>query len=93
MKDADKGHSIVKLPGLGPDAETPTGRVDFTRSDMEMIRVYEDLMDILMAKRIILLTDFPQAAQEKIVKRKKLRSSLAPITGMFAADEEGVGLI
>jgi FMN phosphatase YigB (HAD superfamily) len=93
MKDADKGHSIVKLPGLAPEAAAQSVRGDFDRSDMEMIRVYEDLMDILMAKRIILLTDFPQAAQEKIVKRKKLRSSLAPITGMFAPDDEGAGLI
>jgi hypothetical protein len=93
MKDADKGHSIVKLPGLASETTTQTMRGDFDRSDMEMIRVYEDLMDILMAKRIILLTDFPQAAQEKIVKRKKLRSSLAPITDMFAPEEEGAGLI
>jgi FMN phosphatase YigB (HAD superfamily) len=93
MKDADKGHSIVKLTGVAPEAPAQAVRGDFDRSDLEMIRVYEDLMDILMAKRIILLTDFPQAAQEKIVKRKKLRASLAPITGMFSADEEGIGLI
>jgi hypothetical protein len=90
MKDTDKGPSVVTLPGLASDT---TMREDFDRSDMEMIRVYEDLMDILMAKRIILLTDFPQAAQEKIVRRKKLRSSLAPIAGMFATDDEGTGVI
>jgi hypothetical protein len=93
MKDTDKGHSIVALPGLAPEAAAHTMREDFDRSDMEMIRVYEDLMDILMAKRIILLTDFPQAAQEKIVRRKKLRSSLAPIADMFATDDEGNGVI
>jgi len=93
MKDADKGHSIVKLTGVASDGSAQTLRGDFDRSDLEMIRVYEDLIDILMAKRIILLTDFPQAAQEKIVKRKKLRASLAPITGMFASEEEEVGLI
>jgi hypothetical protein len=93
MKDADKGHSIVKLTGVASETSPQGPRGDFDRSDLEMIRVYEDLIDILMAKRIILLTDFPQAAQEKIVKRKKLRAALAPIAGMFASEEEEVGLI
>ncbi|HWA46259.1 MAG TPA: hypothetical protein VHA10_23785 [Hypericibacter adhaerens] len=93
MKDADKNTSIVRLTGIAPEGSAQALRGEFDRSDLEMIRVYEDLIDILMAKRIVLLTDFPQAAQEKIVRRKKLRSSLAPITGMFSADEEGAGLI
>ena len=42
MKDADKGHSIVKLTGVAPEAPAQAVRGDFDRSDLEMIRVYED---------------------------------------------------
>jgi hypothetical protein len=57
-----------------------------------MIRVYEDLTDILISKRIVLLTDFPPAAQEKLMRRKRLRSSLSPITEILAQSEEEQGL-
>jgi hypothetical protein len=59
------------------------------RSDLEMIRVYEDLIDILISKRIVVLTDFPTAAQEKLVRRKRLRSSLSSLTEVLAPEDEG----
>jgi FMN phosphatase YigB (HAD superfamily) len=60
------------------------------QSDLEMIRVYEDLIDILISKRIVVLTDFPTAAQEKLVRRKRLRSSLSSLTEVLAPeDDEG----
>ncbi|HVT54263.1 MAG TPA: hypothetical protein VHE77_21985 [Dongiaceae bacterium] len=67
-------------------------RGELQRSDMEMIRAYEDLTDILLSKRIITLTDFPPAAQEKLLRRKKMRSSLSPIAEALAAPEDEGGL-
>ena len=55
-------------------------RGELLKSDLEMIRVYEDLTDILIGKNLVTLTDFPPAAQEKLLRRKRLRSSLSPIT-------------
>ena len=43
------------------------------QSDSEFIRVLEDLIDVLLDKHIILLTDLPEAAQQKMLKRKKIR--------------------
>ena len=43
------------------------------QSDSEFIRVLEDLIDILLEKHILLLTDLPMAAQNKLLKRKKIR--------------------
>jgi hypothetical protein len=43
------------------------------QSDNDFIRVLEDLIDILLKKHIILLTDLPQAAQNKLLTRKKMR--------------------
>jgi hypothetical protein len=76
---------------LGPSQEAvPEGRGELLRSDLEMIRVYEDLTDILINKRIVVLTDFPPAAQEKLMRRKRLRSSLSAITDALTqnVDEE-----
>ena len=76
---------------LGPSEEAaPEGRGELLRSDLEMIRVYEDLTDILINKRIVVLTDFPPAAQEKLMRRKRLRSSLSAITDALGTqmDEE-----
>ncbi len=73
----------------GPDS----GRAErggMLQSDLEMIRVYEDLIDILISKRIVVLTDFPSAAQEKLVRRKRLRSSLSSLTEVLApGDDDG----
>jgi hypothetical protein len=64
---------------------------DIASSDLAMIRVYEDLVDILISKHVVVLTDFPEAAQEKLMRRKRLRSSFSSLTEALAAeDDEGI---
>ncbi|WP_028585983.1 hypothetical protein [Desulfogranum mediterraneum] len=46
-------------------------------SDNSLIRVLEDLVDLLISKKIILFTDLPQEAQEKIRERKRIRQHLS----------------
>lgn len=45
-------------------------------SDTSIVRVLEDLVDLLIAKKIILFTDLPLAAQEKISDRKQIRQTM-----------------
>ena len=49
-------------------------------SDMQMVRLVDDLIDLLMEKGVIKFTDLPQAAGEKYlhrqVARRHLQSSL-----------------
>lgn len=71
----------------GPD-DSSGERSSMLHSDLEMIRVYEDLIDILISKRIVVLTDFPTAAQEKLVRRKRLRSSLSSLTEVLAPEDD-----
>jgi FMN phosphatase YigB (HAD superfamily) len=71
------------------DPEAAHGeRTNMLQSDLEMIRVYEDLIDILISKRIVVLTDFPTKAQEKLVRRKRLRSSLSTLTEVLAPEDD-----
>ncbi len=46
--------------------------------DREMVRVVEDLIDLLIAKGLILFTDLPEAVQNKILFKRNLRSKLQP---------------
>lgn len=46
-------------------------------SDNTLIRVLEDLIDVLIEKKVLLFTDLPPEAQEKIRERKRIRSRLS----------------
>jgi hypothetical protein len=45
-------------------------------SDLRLVRVLEDLIDLLIDKEVIRFTDLPAPAQEKLMERRSLRHSL-----------------
>lgn len=57
-------------------------------SDVDMVRVLEDLIAVLIDKRIIVLTDLPKAAQEKLAHRYRLRSTLTDLQGIVGDVED-----
>jgi hypothetical protein len=69
------------------------GRGELLKSDLEMIRVFEDLTDILIGKNIVVLTDFPAVAQDKLMRRKRLRTSLSPIAEALGASLDDDGML
>ncbi|RPH52047.1 MAG: hypothetical protein EHM85_04410 [Desulfobacteraceae bacterium] len=46
-------------------------------SDMGIIRLLEDLIDLLIQKNVIIFTELPEQAQERITERKRLRKTVA----------------
>lgn len=48
----------------------------FRRSDADLIRVLEDLVDLLTEKGIIQFTDLPEPAQQKLIARQSLRRNI-----------------
>ncbi|MCP3852564.1 MAG: hypothetical protein GY694_20395 [Gammaproteobacteria bacterium] len=58
------------------------------QSDTNFIRVLEDLIDVLLDKHILLLTDLPDAAQQKLLKRKKIRKE--HIESIISEDEDDI---
>ena len=60
-------------------------------SDLELVRVLEDLITVLIDKRIIMLTDLPKAAQQKLAHRYDLRSQIADL-GAIVAEQEDIPL-
>ncbi|MED5608073.1 MULTISPECIES: tryptophan synthase subunit beta [Pseudomonas] len=62
------------------------------QSDLEMIRVLEDLISVLMAKGVIRITDLPEAARSKLLSRTQAREALGGLHRLIDEDEDG-GLI
>jgi len=46
-------------------------------SDAGLIRLLEDLIDLLTKKKIILFTELPEKAQQKITERTQIREKMA----------------
>ncbi len=47
-------------------------------SDQDMIRVVDDLVELLVKKGLIMLTELPHSAQAKLLSRKKARANIQP---------------
>lgn len=45
-------------------------------TDTELARVVEDLVELLVDKQVILFTELPSVAQQKLLNRKRVRMAL-----------------
>lgn len=59
-----------------------------TGSDNEMVRVIEDLVDLLMKKQIFVYTELPEAVQVKLNARKQLRHDMSSLGNLINDDED-----
>ncbi|HEY9549039.1 MAG TPA: hypothetical protein VIR45_06015 [Kiloniellaceae bacterium] len=66
-------------------------RAALEASDFEFIRVIEDVITVLIDKRVFMLTDLPAAAQQKLAQRYHLRSKLSDL-GSIISDHEDIML-
>lgn len=76
-------------PGTDPVAEDDPALAEFmasargattlslAESDLELARVLEDLVALLVDKRVIRMGELPPEAQSKLMRRKRLRGELA----------------
>ncbi len=59
-----------------------------TSSDTDTIRVIEDLIDVLIQKKLILLTDLPHAAQQKLSARQRIRNELNVLDNLMVGEDD-----
>ncbi|HQT32925.1 MAG: hypothetical protein ACYC39_09595 [Thiobacillus sp.] len=57
------------------------------QSDMRLVRVLEDLIDLLIDRDVIRFTDLPLPAQEKLMERRSMRQSLGALDLLGGANE------
>ena len=71
--------------------ESPETRAqkDLVESDLSMVRVLEDLIDVMIEKNLILFTDLPGPAQKKLLDRRGLRKEFSYMDSLFGTDEFG----
>lgn len=72
-RQAEPGASEF-LPDDHPDVQAFVGRDEgFARLDADFVRVLEDVIDTLVAKNVLNITDLPLEAQNKLFSRKSFR--------------------
>lgn len=62
---------------------------DWVQSDLALSRVVEDLVDVLIEKNLIMFTDLPEGAQQKLMERRGLRKEFSYVENLFGDDENG----
>jgi hypothetical protein len=78
----DENGAIVGLtlePGTSGELASlsdPDVREFLSESDLDMVRVLEDLIDVLVKKGLIRMDELPESAQVKLLYRKNTRSFL-----------------
>ena len=55
-------------------------------SDQDLIRVLEDVVELLIAKGLILFTELPERAQQKIMRRQHMRSQVSDLQNLISED-------
>lgn len=70
----DERHPDVLAFLGGRPAQNPE---DFSRLDAEFVRVIEDVIDTLIVKNVINITDLPAEAQAKLFARKSFRERVS----------------
>ncbi|WMY75134.1 tryptophan synthase subunit beta [Buttiauxella selenatireducens] len=60
------------------------------KSDLEMVRVLDDLIFLLIQKGVITITDLPEMAQVKLMNRAQARQGLGGLEGLLNSDDQGI---
>ena len=79
---------LTQIPGENTEEASlsdPAVRAFLTQTDADMVRVLEDLIEVLVQKNVFSITDLPESAQLKLLYRKNTRS--------FLGEEQSHGLI
>lgn len=88
----EPGAGCEDVPAGSPELTEFTRRVagepsSLEQSDMRLVRVLEDLIELLIARDVIRFTDLPQPAQEKLLERRSMRQSLGALDLLGGSNE------
>lgn len=78
------------LPSTNPELAGFLHKMEIATSidatDQGFVRVLEDVVELLVEKGVILFTELPESAQEKIMQRQQLRSKLGSSLDLIGDD-------
>lgn len=90
MKDTDMNSGPhAQAPGAGKNADNDTQQTleMLQKSDLEMVRVLDDLIYLLIRKGVIAITDLPPMAQVKLMNRANARQELGGLEQLLGSDD------
>lgn len=77
------------LPATHPEVLDFLHRGDaFLASDLALLRAVEDLIEVLIAKKVITWTDLPAPVQEKLLSRRTLRAEMQAVMSALGEGEK-----
>jgi len=88
FRAADHPDVLLFLSAGPQDADERDTSLDLLATDLSMIRVIEDVIDILIAKNIIMFSELPQPVQEKLLRKKGQREKLFGVGDVIGSDDE-----
>jgi len=89
----DAGGSIRSLSAEAVAGASPASIDDvevraFLRDlDVDLVRVLEDVVDLLVCRGVFRFTDLPESAQQKLLFRKNLRSQWQSVPNPLGTEE------
>lgn len=91
---ADAPEVIAFLAGVSDAGEHKSGNAgsagDLLLADLKMIRVIEDVIDLLIAKNVIIFSELPAAVQSKILQKRGQREKLFGSGADIIGSDEGI---
>jgi hypothetical protein len=84
-----ESEELIAFLTQSDNADAEDARAALTVSDMALVRVLEDLINTLIDKEVILFTDLPAAAREKLANREKIRGQLSDLDNLLG-DDQGI---
>lgn len=88
----EPGDGLTAVPCDAPELQDFMRKMgveqnSLAQSDMRLVRVLEDLIDLLITRDVIRFTDLPQPAQEKLLERRSLRQSMGALDLLGGSNE------
>jgi hypothetical protein len=83
------GLSDEAEPGTVPATlDDPEVQAFLGSLDLDLVRVLEDVIDLLIARGVFRFTDLPETAQQKLMFRKSLRSHWQSVSDPLGTEDK-----
>jgi len=80
--------SAVQVQGAeAASMDDPEVQAFLRNLDIDLVRVLEDVVDLLVGRGVFRFTDLPESAQQKLMFRKNLRSQWQAVPNPLGAEE------
>ena len=83
----DHPEVLLFLAGATATEGADGAGLELLLSDLKLIRVIEDVIDLLIAKRVIIFSELPLPVQQKILQKKGKREKLFGGSDILGSDK------